>query len=246
MLGRQHLELRDQPTVTADRELGLDALLDRRQAQLLEPLDVHTRKRLELQIGQRPPAPQTLGLAERPRRGIGITRLERPPPILDQILEAPQVELPGRNVQDVTRRPRDQRRPTGAVRAERLAQARHVDLQRVARRRGRIVSPQLLDQPIPRHDPIGAQQQDREQRALLRSPQREPPAVRVDRQRAKDAKVHYKATLSRSPAPQEDHSGTGPKGTDADGPPPRGGGPLAREMCVRHRAGPPLGALRAN
>ena len=67
---------------------------------------------------------------------------------------------------------------------------------------GGSFGPQLLDQAIARHDAIGAQQQNREQRALLRAAEREPLAVRADLKRAEDAEVHAspgrsRATLSR-------------------------------------------------
>jgi hypothetical protein len=60
MLGDERLELRDQRPLAPERELGLDALLPRDQTQLLEPLDVDARKRLELEVRERPATPQAL------------------------------------------------------------------------------------------------------------------------------------------------------------------------------------------
>jgi hypothetical protein len=60
----------------------------------------------------------------------------------------------------------------------------------VARRRGRLVGPQLVDEAVAGHDPTGAQQQDRQQRALLGPAEREPVTVLADLEWAKDAEVH--------------------------------------------------------
>jgi hypothetical protein len=51
MRGRERVELSDQPPVAAERELGVDAILDGGETKLLEPIDIHARDRLELQIG---------------------------------------------------------------------------------------------------------------------------------------------------------------------------------------------------
>ena len=64
MLGAQRLELGHEPEVPAERELGLDPLLDGAEPQLLEPLDVEARERLELEIGERASLPEPLGGAE--------------------------------------------------------------------------------------------------------------------------------------------------------------------------------------
>ena len=55
VLGDQRLELGDEREVAAQRELGVDPLLDRRQPELLEPLGLDLREPLELEIGERPP-----------------------------------------------------------------------------------------------------------------------------------------------------------------------------------------------
>ena len=59
VLGDERLELGDERELAAERELGVDPLLDRRQPQLLEPLDLDPRERLELEVGERPSVPQS-------------------------------------------------------------------------------------------------------------------------------------------------------------------------------------------
>jgi hypothetical protein len=197
VIARERLELTHQPVVLAESELRIDPVLGGGEAQLLEPLDVDACERLELQVGQRPPAPQPLRLAQGSRGQVVVTRLFRPPSFFHELLEAPQIELTGRDTQDVSRRSRDERR---AVRAECLPKPRNVHLHRVARRRRRVVGPQLLDEAIARHDPIRAQQQHREERALPRTTQREALPVRADFERTKDSKVHcFEESLQSDP-----------------------------------------------
>jgi hypothetical protein len=64
-----------------------------------------------------------------------------------------------------------------------------VDLDGVARRRRRVLGPQLLDEAVAGDDPVSLQQQDRQQRALLRSTEREPVPVRADLERTEDSEV---------------------------------------------------------
>ena len=56
-------------------------------------------------------------------------------------------------------------------------------LQAVARTRGRVLAPQLVDQPVGGHDATAHQRQDREQRPRPLTPQRHRPAIhpRLDR-----------------------------------------------------------------
>jgi hypothetical protein len=81
-----------------------------------------------------------------------------------------------------------------------------VDLDGVARRRRRVLGPQLLDQAVAGDDPVGLQQQDRQQRALLRAAEREPVPVRANLERTEDAEVDASrgpTSLSRSRTPDQ-------------------------------------------
>ena len=53
MLADERLELADEVPVPSALELGLDPLLERGEAQLLEPRDLGWRERLECQIRER-------------------------------------------------------------------------------------------------------------------------------------------------------------------------------------------------
>src|SRR5215218_10418254 len=58
LLGDERLQLRDERVVTAEREVGVDTLLDRRHPQLLQAADLRLHERLIGEIGQRPTAPE--------------------------------------------------------------------------------------------------------------------------------------------------------------------------------------------
>ena len=77
VLGGERLELGDEREVAAERELGVDALLDGGEPQLLEPLDLDARERLELEVGERASVPERLRGAERLGRRAGIAGRER-------------------------------------------------------------------------------------------------------------------------------------------------------------------------
>ena len=98
-----------------------------------------------------------------------------------------QVELLWVELQDVPRRACDQHR-TG--RTERLAQLGDAHLQRRAARIRRLLAPQVVDEPVGRHDLVNAQQQNREQRALLGARQRHQRVAVGDLERAEDPEVH--------------------------------------------------------
>ena len=66
------------------------------------------------------------------------------------------------DVEDVAGRPRLQ-----ALAAYELAQLGDVYLERLLGRLGRLVLPQRIDQPVARNHPIGLEEQQREERALL-------------------------------------------------------------------------------
>ena len=63
--------------MAAEREVGLDPLLERRQPQILEPSRLDARERLVGELGQRRPAPQGERLAQQARRARRARRRAR-------------------------------------------------------------------------------------------------------------------------------------------------------------------------
>ena len=106
----QGLELGDERKLTAERKLGVDPHLDRRQSQLLEALHLNTCERLELEVGERPPLPQPLRRPERLRRFGSVAGRERLVTVCDELLEPLEVELAGIDAQEVAGSARDESR----------------------------------------------------------------------------------------------------------------------------------------
>ena len=50
--------------MAAERQLRVDPRFDRAQAQLLQPLELDPRAAVELDVGERAPAPQAFGFAQ--------------------------------------------------------------------------------------------------------------------------------------------------------------------------------------
>ena len=162
VLGDQRLELGDELAMAPEREVGLDAVLERRQPQLLQPRHLGLRERLVADVLVGVPAPQPERLAEARLRRAGLAPRQLGTPARDQELEALEIQLAGREAQPVAGPV--QLDPLGA---QAPAQAVHVDLQGVDGRRGRLLTPQRVDQPVARDDLPAGDQQAREQRHLL-------------------------------------------------------------------------------
>ena len=157
----ERLELGDELGVAAQREVGLDALLDDDGAQLLEPGDLRLRERLVDEVGERRAAPERERLAQRDLGGGRVARLERGPPLLRERDEAVHVDALGLELEHVARRAR---RDDGA---ERLAELRDVDLDGVRGRLGRIAGPERLDEPVDGDDASRLEREHGEERARL-------------------------------------------------------------------------------
>ncbi len=188
MAGDLRLELADQLGAAAEREVGLDPVLERRQPLLLEPRDLRLRERLVGQVGQRRAAPHRKGLPQPFGRGRRVAGVERGAAAGSQRLEAVRVELAGRHPQHIAARLRSQgRRPV----AERPANLQHGVLQRLGRGRRRRPAPERVDQPLGRDDLVAVDQQQREQRALPPAGERERRGSVAQLQRTEDPVVHY-------------------------------------------------------
>jgi hypothetical protein len=97
MLADEYLELPDELDVASEIEVCLDAPLDRSQAQLFEAKDLGLREWLVREVGESRPAPDAERIAEQSRGLVGRGQ----PCLLDEPLEAKEVELVRLNPQDV-------------------------------------------------------------------------------------------------------------------------------------------------
>ena len=142
----------------AELEVGIDALLDRRDAQVLKPGDLHGQGRLVLEPGERGATPELERLGElRPP----LARRKRLS-LADQRLEAMEIDSAGVDAKHVAPRPRNEE-----VAAEVLTQSRHVVVQRRRCVRREPLAPELLDQTIGSDDFVRVEDQQRQQRAAL-------------------------------------------------------------------------------
>jgi len=188
LLRDERVELPGQLRVAAGGQVLLDRLLDRRQSQLLQSVDLERREWLAGDVVERRPAPESERLARRSSR--------------DQVLEAADVDPAVAEAQLVAAPARDDLRAVTALR-ECLAQLRDVALDHLARARGRRIGPEAVDQLI-----------GRDRRALVESEHRQhcPRLARADGDGAvvdaglhgsQNSKVHGQRSLSETdPTPE--------------------------------------------
>ena len=190
----QRLELPGDLGVAADREIGLDALAEAADPQILQPRDLGLREALVGDVGERRPAPQLERRAER-RRGV-------PRHAARQLLApAPQLRLEAVGVERARCEPHGVAAALGAheLLADRRPQPRHHDLDRVAGVLRRLRLPELVEHAVEGHGVAAVHDQQREQRQ--RAAARDagsPAAVEVDLDRTEDPelRVHRGASLS--------------------------------------------------
>ena len=157
--------------MAAEREIGVDALLERDGAELLEARDLGLGERLVEEVRERGAAPERERLAERALGRGRISCLERRPSVLREPREAVEVDALGIELEHVARRAGRDHGP------ERLAELRDVDLDRVRRGLGRIAGPERLDEPVDGDDAARLEREHGEQRARLRPAERDGRAV---------------------------------------------------------------------
>ena len=92
MVPDERLELRQHGGVAAERELRLEALLERGEPQLLEPRDRRLRERLVGEVGERCAAPEPERTTEQVGGALRIAALERLGRVVRPALEAVEVE----------------------------------------------------------------------------------------------------------------------------------------------------------
>ena len=172
----------------AERELRVDPLLERREAQLLEPLEAARGERLVGEVGERRPAPEVERLAEQRGRRAGVVARTRPLGLGRQALEAREVEVvvadsgaayPGGRVSIAAAEP-------SARRSSETCRCTCVTAETGGRPAYRS-SASALD----RHDAVRVQQQDRERRALTRPSEPDRAAVADDLERTQHAELEH-------------------------------------------------------
>jgi hypothetical protein len=93
VLRDEYLQLGDQRFVTAELQVGLDTLGQRRHPELVQPLDVCARELFVGEVGERWPVPERERRAQGRRRARGIACGERAPRVGNGLVEAVGVEF---------------------------------------------------------------------------------------------------------------------------------------------------------
>ena len=187
-LGDERLELGDELRSPPEREVGLDPLLQRQAAQLLEAGRLRLHELLVREVSQRLSSPERQSRAKcrRALRGL-LSRGSFQEP-----LELVEVELARPHAQEVP----------GAVCLQRvsrcsecLAKVGDVDLDRLCGGPGNTARPQVVREPIRRDDLVRVEEQDREHGALARCAQVETAITVESLEWAKDPELHGATVL---------------------------------------------------
>jgi hypothetical protein len=198
MARHEGFELRDELFGAPTRELRLDSIFDRRDAQLLEPDDLVLREGLVGEVAERRASPQLQRRTELLRRLLLVARGERGPPLRQRLLEAVAVELAGANLQRVGPADGTQR---FAAAGELLPQRRNAVLEDLRGRGRRALPPQPVDDHVAGQRPVGVEEEQRQDRALPRSAERELPLAVERLERPENAVIHAVLRLNLHPGP---------------------------------------------
>ncbi len=177
----ERLQLGDELGVPAEREIGLDPLLDDDGPQFLEPRDLRLRERLVDEVGEGWPTPERERLAERGLRGLGVVSLQRAPALLGEAREAMDVDVIRGELEHVPRRTGRDHGP------ERLAELRDVDLDGVRSRVGRVAGPERVDEAVGGDDAPEVEREHAEERSRLGAPETGGNAIALRLDRAEEA-----------------------------------------------------------
>ena len=197
VLGDQRLELGHQRGVPSAGEVGVDSSLEGPEPKLVQACDLGLCERLVREVGQRRAAPERECVGQRVRGLFDVAALRVSLGFFHESFEAIRVDMVRRHVEDVASVLEEDRVAftVDELAAERLPQARDVRLERAVRRLGRVIGPEVVDQPTDRHDLLRVQGEDRQERSLSPAADRDRPPFLDDVEAAE--KPNFHATLPR-------------------------------------------------
>ena len=176
-------------------QLGIDALLQRRQASVLQPGRLGPGTGSVGNIGQGRSPPQGQGRPQGRRCFGGRAGPRLAPGRGHQRLEPDGVEVLGRDQGHVAGRPGHNHTVTAGL-PQRFAQTGHEHLQRMGRSLRWIAAPEVVGQTLGRHHAVRRCQQQGQHGPLPAPPENHRPAVVDDLHRPEDAELHAAATSS--------------------------------------------------
>ena len=160
----EQLQLRHELGVDLELEIGRDPILEYAQPQILQAMDVVLREVLQLRVGKRPASPESKRLAEHGRPPLGLFLPRR----AEDVLETGEIELTSIKREHVAVRPCLEE--TGS---QQLSQLRDGVLEGRRRSSRRMLSPELIDETLSRDRLVRPQEQQRQQRALVATAERQ-------------------------------------------------------------------------
>ena len=189
VLADEQLELGDELGARTKGEIALEALLERLEPKLLEPVDLWLGPPLVGELGQGRPPPERESFPQHPvrRRRAGGPRIRH------ELIEAKEVERTGIGTELVRRR-----RGPDHVATEHPPELGDVCLENLRGRRRRPAGPELLDQQVARNRLVRPDEQQGKQGPLLWRIQRNDTALGDHLKRTEDAELH--ATHARGRA----------------------------------------------
>src|SRR6185436_3201961 len=151
MGANQHLELADQRLVATERQVRIDALLDRRHASLLQACDLGLCEVVERKVGKGSTSPKRESLDQRSHCFLWIACAQRTPTFFKEPLEPVAVELVSVDAKHVAGAPSDEDLLLLAMppaRSKSLAELRDVHLGGLHGRRSGVSRPHVVDQAV--------------------------------------------------------------------------------------------------
>jgi hypothetical protein len=183
MLTRERLELRDHLAVAAELEVGLDPQIQRTEPKLFETGYSRLREVFVRELRKRRPTPELERFAQLLGSSLrGLLRRRR-----DELLEPAEVELLVIELERVSGCSGHQLRASWS---ERLPKLRNAHAQGGTPWIGRSRPPEQVSETVGRDNLVRMQREDREQRPLLRTADRNLALLVPDLQRPEDADIH--------------------------------------------------------
>ncbi len=172
--------------MSPERDVGVDAALERDEAPFLEPRALGPGPRLVGELVQRRPAPEGERLAQCRRRALGLAGGEFPLAVVEEELEAGRVERVVLQLELV-------RMPAGAqhvARGQLTPKLRDEVLHDLGGGRRGVAVPQLLDDAVAGHRAVALDYEQGQQLPLAAAAQRQRAAIVENIQRSEDADFH--------------------------------------------------------
>ena len=172
--------------MTAEREIGVDPVLERGETKVFE-MRGSRGCGLTREVRERRAAPQAERLGQPLGRDLGLAATRG----VDEVLEAVEVALAVRDPQQVARRLSHE--PV----AELTTEPGEVVLQRRERRGRRLVTPDPVDEALDREDAVRLEQEERQHRAPLDAAECEDALAVTNLERSEDSELHSASLVPR-------------------------------------------------